>query len=235
MSTPADRAARLYRRVGSQLVRRTLRRSFRRVAWVGPLPDLPADRPVVIYANHHHFYDGHLLWYFIESTLDRRGMTWMEDWDAFPFFGPLGAEPFPADDPRRRAATVRRTVERMRAEPRTMLFLFPEGRLHAPEEGILPFPEESFARFDRILPDEKFWWPVATHVTWRGESLPTALLSGGQPHTRADGDEADRLRACWTALRERAVEPSLTVLDGRKSPQESWNFGFLRGLFSRFR
>ncbi|MEZ4701627.1 MAG: acyltransferase [Rhodothermales bacterium] len=217
----------------SRLIVSGLASAFRRVCWVGDPPDWPADLPVAIYANHHGFYDGHLLWYAVERGLDRSLILWMEEWDRFPLFAPCGAVPFPSDDPARRVATIRRTAARMAQDPRTTLTYFPEGRLHAPEEGLLAFPDGVFARLDRLFP-AKLWAPVALHVTWWGDSLPTALLHAGTPHATSSGDERDRLEALWAPLR--AARPAHTTLlfEGRRGPNEGRDFRMTRTFFSRY-
>lgn len=216
-----------------RLMRRSLHAAYRRVCWAGSPPDLPAGVPVVAYANHHHFFDGYLMDVVVDAILDRPGITWMEDWDRFPFFAAAGACPFPKDDPRRRAATLRHTVRRFRADPSTVLVYFPEGRLHAPEEGVLSLDTEALARLDRLLP-EKLWWPVGIHATWWGEAQPTALLGGGTPHATADGRERDRLDALVRRLRATHPQEARVLLQGRRSPQETWNFAFSRRFFERF-
>ena len=216
------------------MMRRDLRRAYRRVLWVGEPPALPPDVPVVLYANHHGFFDAHLAWIAVEHFFGRPVMTWMADWDRFPFFGAVGAQPFPLDDPKRRAATVRRTARHFRERrPAPVLVYFPEGHLHAPEEGILPFDAIPLARMSRLLPGA-LWWPVAMHATWRGEALPTALLTGGETHEAIRGDERQRLEALWHGLRTTMPKHTLTLLEGANSPQERWNFGFAKGLFARY-
>lgn len=216
-----------------RLMYKALRRSFRRVCWVGPLPEFPRDRPLVLYVNHHNFYDGYLLWLLITRVLHRHPMTWMRDWDQFPLFAPLGALPFPAGDPGRRVATVRETAARMKVDPLTTLFYFPEGELHPPDEGLLAFDTAVFAKLDRIFPNV-LWWPVAIHVTWWGESLPTALLGGGPAHPHPTGGEQERLEQAWDALRRTPRSDHLTLLEGRTSPHEHWNFSRFRRFFSRY-
>ncbi len=220
-------------RLVGHLIRHSLATSFRRICWAGPMPDWPRDRPVVLYANHHNFFDGYLLWYLLTAGANRLSMTWMEDWDRFPFFAAVGAYPFPADDASRRFATMRKTATRMRRHPASGLYYFPETRLHPPEEAILPFNAASFERFDRLFP-EKLWVPIAIHITWWGESLPTAVLQAGTPHALATGDEHERLTALWQGLRTAVPAETSVLLEGRSSPNESWNMRFLRGFFSRY-
>lgn len=213
------------------LMRHSLRRAFRRVCWVGPPPALPPATPVVLFANHHNFFDAYLGWLLAHRLLGRPVITWMEDWDRFPFFAAVGALPFPADDPARRAATLRRTARRLREAPDTVLVYFPEGRLHPPEDGLLPFDPVTIRRLDRLL-GRPCWWPVGVHVTWWGEATPTALLSGGTPTPGASGEECARLEATWQVLRTSVPSSTTTLLDGRRSPQERWNFALLHRLFA---
>ena len=231
MNPPPDQ--RLFARLVRALLRRDLRAAFRRVCWVGPVPDLPEGAPVILYANHHYYHDGHLLWLAATKLLGRTVTLWMSDWDRFPFFAAAGAQPFPPGEPKRRAATLLRTARRFRQDPQTALLYFPEGHLHAPEEWLLPFPDAAFRRLGRVLPTA-CWCPVALHVTWWGEARPTALLAAGAPHNAAPGDERERLLTRWEALRSRTAPPSRLLLEGRRSGSERWNFAFARSLFERY-
>jgi 1-acyl-sn-glycerol-3-phosphate acyltransferase len=213
-------------------MRHELRTSFRRVCWVGAWPSLPPETPVVIYANHHHFYDGHLIW-LLTKKLDRPGITWMDDWDRFPFFAAVGAYPFPHDDPRRRRTTLRQTARLFRDRPNTMLAYFPEGTLHRPAEGILPFSGDVMQRMGRLFPSAA-WWPLAINVTWWGDAQPTALMSGGPVSANPPSEPHTQLQTLWRALRETPSEPTHTLLDGRRSPSEIWSFTFARGFFKRY-
>ena len=214
-----------------RMMKRALQRAFRRVCWVGALPSLPPGVPVVLYANHHNFFDGYLAWLLTQKVLRRPSLTWMAEWDKFPLFGAVGALPFPPDDPRRRAATLRHTIRRFRQEPDTILVYFPEGRLHRAEEGLAPIDPDAFARLDRLLPD-KLWWPVGIHVSWWGEALPTALLGSGDPHPTASGEEPTRLDAVWHAVRSAEPQHTHPLLDGRHSPNENWDLSFLSRFFN---
>ena len=222
----------LARRLVAALLRWDLRHAFRRVCWVGgTLPDLP-DGPVIAYANHHHFYDGHLAWLLFRARLERRPTLWMEEWDRFPFFAAVGAQPFPTDDPARRAATVRRTARRFRAHPSTVLVYYPGGTLHPPEDGIQAFQAEAVTRIARLYPSAT-WWPYAVHVTWRNEATPTAFLTGGTSH-EADGHEHDRLQRLWQRLQTPSDRPTKTLLRGRQSLEEWWDFSFASSFFERY-
>lgn len=214
----------------ARLMRRSLRTAFRRVCWVGPMPVVPADRPVVAYANHHYFHDGFLAWLVLEEVLHRPGITWMAEWDRFPFFSAAGALPFPPDDAARRGATLRRTVKRLRADPGSAFIYFPEGRLHPPDEDVLPFSAAALTRLGRLLPPCS-WLPLAVHVAWWGDERPTALLSAGAGHDAIDGGEHARLSDALTALRTTRPGAGQVVLDNRRGLDERWNFRFARPFF----
>lgn len=226
-------------------MRHDLTSAFRRVVWVGAWPPPLPDGPLICFANHHHFYDGHLCWLLLTRRLGRPSTIWMAEWDRFPFFAAVGAQPFPRDDAARRAATVRRTARRFRNAPRTVLVYFPEGDLYPPDGGIRSFPEAALGRFARLY-DDAAWWPLAIHVTWRGDARPTALLAGGTPRDapgRADAETArSRLQRIWNELRTfsasdgplHAHPRTETLLDGRRSASDLWSFSFATSFFDRY-
>jgi hypothetical protein len=215
------------------LLRSDLRGAFRRVYWVGEWPPPLPDGPVIAYANHHHYYDGHLGWLLLQERLSRPATLWMAEWDRFPFFGAVGVQPFPPDAPSRRAATLRRTARRFRDAPETVLLYYPEGTIRAPDSGVGTFDEEALARLARLYPEAQ-WWPLAIHVTWWGDARPTALLGGGALHDRPDGDAHRRLSRRWQALQEPEPTPRRLLLEGRRSASEIWNFSFTAPLFARY-
>ena len=50
----------LRRRFAYAVLTRALRRAFRRVVWVGDWNPPPDDAPVILYSNHHAFYDAQI-------------------------------------------------------------------------------------------------------------------------------------------------------------------------------
>ena len=241
MSTASRLAARAVR----AMMRRDLARSFRQVVWVGEGPALPADRPVVAYANHHAYLDSYLVHHLTHEVLGRPFVVWMEKWDEVPLFGPVGALPFPSggaspdasgEAARRRARTVRETARRMSAGP-AMLLLYPEGTMGPPDAGLAPFKTD-LARLARVLPERALWWPLAVRVTDWGHAHPTALLTGGSPHEAPDGSERQRLEAALARLH--AARPSdleagraRVLLRGARGPDERWDLSRLAPLFRR--
>ena len=221
-----------------RMIARDLRRTFRRVVWVGPEPwtngALDPERPLVLYTNHHSFHDGYFLWLLAVRTLGRPALLWMNDWERIPLFGPLGTLPFPPDDERQRAATIRETARRLRDRPEHVFLYFPEGTLRPPDAGLGAFDAAAFTRLARLFPDEAQWWPVGIRVTWWGEDRPTVLLAGGTPHDAPDAGERARLQALLADLH--AVRPGAgrTLLAGSKSAHERWNLARLAPLLRRW-
>jgi hypothetical protein len=218
------------RRAGYALVERSIRHTFRQVVWVGEFTPPPADRPVVLYANHHVFQDSFVLGWLLERVLGRRTFVWMAEYHRFPFFGLLGAVPMAADDPRARSREVRRTAQRMATDPRVALIYYPEAVLHPAEEGIAPFPPERCTRLDRVLPP-RWWWPVALRVTGHEAAVPTLLLTGGAPHEAATGQEASTLAGLLAVLAVPGDRPRRILLEGRRGPDQRWDFSRVGGIF----
>ena len=232
--------ARALRRFALWTIRRDLSTHYRRgVRAVRPPGDDPAPgRPLAIYANHHVYHDSYFLLFWLTRWLARPIVVWMAAWERAPLFGPLGALPFPADDPRDRAATVRETARRMATDPRTALILYPEGAMHPPEDGLAPFRAD-LPRLARLLPEATAWVPAGVHATWWGESRPTLVLATGEAHGVPDGGERERLRNALGAAR--AVRPdalaqgrAFRLLDGARGPDERWDLSRLAPLVRRW-
>lgn len=213
----------LIRRAGYALVGRSLRRTFRRIAWVGPFAPPPADVPAVLYANHHVFHDSYVLATIVERVLRRRAIIWMEAFDRFPFFGPLGAMPLPANDGGRRLSTIRRTARLMRAQPSSMLIYYPEGQLHDAQR-VAPFPDDRMARLAAVLPPRVLWWPVALRVTGFHDFRPTLTLAAGTPHAAITGHEQATLQRLMATLVFPGNAERRVLLEGQAGPHERWNF-----------
>ncbi len=212
----------LARRAGYALIARSLRRSFRRIEWVGAFEPPPPGVPVVLYANHHVFHDSYVLGVIAERLLRRRVEVWMADLDRFPFFRVLGALPLPPGDAGRRSATIRGTARRMARDPSTLLIYYPEGRLHTADDGLDDVPADRWRRLDRVLPSPKLWWPVALRAAGFHEARPTLQLAGGTPHPRATGGETAELHRLLAFLGAPGDAPRLVLVDGRAGPDERW-------------
>jgi 1-acyl-sn-glycerol-3-phosphate acyltransferase len=219
------------RRAVYGMIARDVRRAFARVDLVGEVPDIDPGRSVVLYANHHSFHDGYLAWLLVERVLGRRIVTWMAEWDRFPFFAAAGALPFPPDDPQRRAATLRATVRRLRTPDFGFLY-FPEGRMHPAPEGLAPFDDALTARLGRLLSDA-VWMPLGLAFAFDRAPRPDARLALGPPHDGASGDLRARLEATLEVARDYS-QPTRPLIDAPTPPQDRWTFGALGPFFERY-
>lgn len=222
----------MIRRLGYRLLTRALRRRFRRIVWRGPWHPPTVEQPVVLYANHHAFYDAQILGYLIEVVLGRRSVVWMEELDRFPFLAVLGARRFPPRDPGSRLSTIRETARLMAADPATTLIYFPEGHLHPFEEGVLPFPDDRLQRLGRVLPPAQ-WWPIVLSVTGWNEATPSAILTGGTSHRRPPAAVRTELQRMQASLSAPLRPDDRLLLDGRPGPNERWDLSALRKVFTR--
>ncbi len=215
------------------LLRRDLRNAFRRISWIGKRPSVDSSVPLIIYANHNNFFDGHLLWLASRDILERRITIWMREWDRFPIFAPEGALPFPADDSVRRAATIRETVTRLsQSRSPQVLAYFPGGELTRPELPIADFDTRTFERLSRLMPSA-MWMPVGIHITWWGENRPTALLTSGTASVSVDGSERSKLERVLSDLKSADPSAATPIMTGRTSPNEQWNLSILSNLYRR--
>jgi len=156
--------------------------------------------PVILFANHHYWWDGYLGYWLIRAW-GRSMVVWMEAYRRFPPFRATGALPFPPDDPQVRARTVRRTVQILRTEPAALL-LFPEGVLHGDTERLLPFQRSLHWLACRV--PQATLLPLAIHIEPSYHQYPRAFLSVGAPFQSASTDET-----AWLAEAAGAVETLL--------------------------
>ncbi|MCS7300145.1 MAG: 1-acyl-sn-glycerol-3-phosphate acyltransferase [Fimbriimonadales bacterium] len=176
------------------LVGLSLRSHFRAVYVRGAPPAEP--RPLILYANHHYWWDGYLGYWLVRSW-GRRLVVWMESYRRFPPFGAVGALPFPADDAAARARTVRRTLALLESS-QTALLLFPEGALHGDTAQLLPF-QRSLCWLARRAPHATVL-PLAIHIESSYHQYPRAYLGVGEPFVCEIRDEAEWLCAAAETL-----------------------------------
>jgi len=184
---------------------------------IGGLSEL--GRPVILFANHHYWWDGYLGYWLIRAW-GRRMVVWMEAYRRFPPFRATGALPFPPDDPQVRARTVRRTVQILRTEPAALL-LFPEGVLHGDTERLLPFQRSLHWLACRV--PQATLLPLAIHIEPSYHQYPRAFLSVGAPFQSASTDEtawlAEAAGAVETLLRQTRADARATLTDDEHAAQ----------------
>ncbi|MGF1679034.1 MAG: lysophospholipid acyltransferase family protein [Candidatus Methylacidiphilales bacterium] len=175
-------------------LKRMLRRYFHtvRVAGLEHLTALEKTRPAIAFANHSNWWDGVLLFYLSRFQRNKDFYCMMEEKQMlhYPFFSWLGAFSVNLDNPILAGGTVRYTCKLLR-ENRTLIWIFPQGRMVRPREPISIKPGVDFLakRFSnaRML-------PVAFHYAFEREQKPVAYIHIGPSYSATDNSD-DRLRA----------------------------------------
>ncbi|MGC8784842.1 MAG: lysophospholipid acyltransferase family protein [Armatimonadota bacterium] len=192
------------------------------------------DRPTIIFANHHYWWDGYLC-YLLGKQWKQPMTLWMEQWRWFPPFWALGALPYPSDDTLARARTIRQTVRRLQNPPH-VLFLFPEGTLHAGYH-LLPFKRSLFWLAQHVAHVQIL--PLAIVISPTLHQYPRAFLHLGrsfQTHAlvaeqwlaeaqqkTAQMVEALRREAECLDTAEKSRQAGFTMLvQGKASVNERW-------------
>ena len=170
--------------------------------------------PVILFANHHYWWDGYLGYWFIRAW-GRRMVVWMESYRRFPPFGAIGALPFPPDDPMARARTVKRSVQALRTEPATALLQFPEGTLHGDTGRLLPFQRSLHWLACRV--PQAMLLPLAIHIEPSYHQYPRAYLSVGAPFHSTATEPTEWLTeaagALETLLRQTRIDARAALTD----------------------
>jgi len=196
---------------------------------IGGLSELGC--PVILFANHHYWWDGYLGYWLIRAW-GRSMVVWMESYRRFPPFGAIGALPFPPDDPMARARTVKRSVQALRTEPATALLQFPEGTLHGDTGRLLPFQRSLHWLACRV--PQAMLLPLAIHIEPSYHQYPRAYLSVGAPFHSTATEPTEWLTeaagALETLLRQTRADARAALTDDEHAAQ-----GFqvlLRGALS---
>jgi len=158
------------------MIRRSVRKAFRNVYWAPP--QLPPP-PCIFVPNHHGWHDGYVMYHAV-TKLGLRSLDWIAEFDAFPLFAAVGGLPFPPRDASRRAATIRKTLNLMRAERRSLI-LFAEGTLHRPST-LMPFGKALELLADKAL--EAAVVPVGIRYEMAMHERPECHLMFGAPVER---------------------------------------------------
>ncbi|MCS7273485.1 MAG: lysophospholipid acyltransferase family protein [Fimbriimonadales bacterium] len=172
----------------------SLRGHFRAIYVQGAPPQEP--RPLILFANHHYWWDGYLVYWLLRAW-QRRPLTWMESYRQFPPFGALGALPFPPKQPMVRARTIRRTLLALQS-PETAVVLFPEGVLHGDTERLLPF-QRSLYWLACHAPNAVLL-PLAIYIEPSYHQYPRAYLRVGAPFASQQADETAWLQEAAQAV-----------------------------------
>lgn len=199
----------------SSYVRWKLRRTFRGL-WVRGA--LPADEPVVLYANHTNFWDGFVGHAVVEAA-GRVGYAMMEEQNLarFRFLRRLGAFSVRRGSASSARESLRHAGKLLRGAGATVL-IFPQGKL---EPFSAPFElergAELLARWAKVR-----CVPMAIRYAMFEHEAPDVLVALGEAHAAIDtGEMAARLDALRGSLVSVTRPAELTLqLPGRRSVAE---------------
>lgn len=142
---------------------------------------LPADRPVLLAANHVSWWDGFILRHLqrlirpdapLYSVMTRRELR------RFPILGRMGAVGIDPAGPASVARTVQELRHRIAERPDAVIAYFPQGEIGPSFRRPLGFRRgvELFARrLDAVVV------PVGLHVEPLANPAPTVFVSAGDP------------------------------------------------------
>lgn len=225
----------------AHVMARQMAGSFRAARLARPgLPDLPPDRPLIVYTNHPSWWDPAFL-IVIQARLfpGRQAYAPIEAamLERYAFFRRVGI--FGVAEGRAGAARFLRTSEAILADPRRMLWVTAQGRFADPRErplALRPGVAHLLARMPRAVAV-----PLALEYPFWSEKRPEALAAFGTPLDGAEGGDAEawgeRLEAALTLACDRlaglaqARDPSAfeSLLSGRAG------MGGVYGAWQRFR
>ncbi len=150
---------------------------------MGDVPTLPADRAVLLVANHGTWWDGFFV-YLLNRLIFRRTLHLMmleEQLRRYPFFRRVGAFGIRQGFPRDVVAALRYAA-RILASPGNAVCIFPQGVL-APG-GIRPLGfRRGIERILQIHGGAVTLLPVAIRCEFLGDRKPTAYLLPGESIT----------------------------------------------------
>lgn len=187
--------------------------SFRAVRLAEPgLPDLPPDRPLVVFSNHPSWWDP-AFYILLHPRLfpDREGYGPMDEamlkrYGFFRRIGIFGVE----QDSRQGAARFLSTSRTILSDPRRMLWITAQGRFADPRERPLAL-RPGVAHLMARTP-EAIAVPLALEYPFWSEKRPEALAAFGAPLDGRDGGSAQtweaRLEGALTATCDRLAELS---------------------------
>lgn len=194
---------------------RYLRRHFTavRVAHDG-LPELPADRPAVVYSNHPSWWDPMLYMILAARLLPGRegygpmdaGM--LEKYGLLRRFGVFPVE----EGTRRGAAQFLRAARTVLARPGAILWITAEGRFTDPRRRPVTLMPGA-AHLAKRVPGVRFV-PLALEYPFWNESKPEALARFGAP---IDGDDVSDGSVLAAAL-ERTLD-ALAAASAERDPE----------------
>jgi 1-acyl-sn-glycerol-3-phosphate acyltransferase len=185
-----------------------VRRRFHAVRLLRPLPALPVDRPLIVYANHPSWWDLAIIGLVSIGPLgDRVSYGPMDEvgLDQYPFLRKLGI--FGIDlATKRAAAQFLRTSLGLLKDRNTVLWILPEGRFV--DARVRPITiRPGVAHLARHIKGAVFL-PMALEYPFWDQSTPEALIHFGAPILEAGELDVPG----WTTLFEARLTQAMDEL-----------------------
>jgi hypothetical protein len=147
-----------------------------------PLPTVPADRPLILVANHVSWWDGFLLRDLHLTLRPGAPMYTVMSSDELqrrPFFRLLGCVPLEPGSPSSLLALVRGLRHAVQARPDASVLYFPQGRIWPSSRRPLGFRRGIEVVMRALAPCTVL--PVALHVEPLNRAAPTSFLLPASP------------------------------------------------------
>jgi 1-acyl-sn-glycerol-3-phosphate acyltransferase len=205
-----------------------LRRRFQGIYLIGVenLKELGREQSLVACANHTNWWDGFVAGLLTAQRLRKRFYVVQEErhlrrYRFFRFAGAFGVD---LDAPEKVVATVRH-AQALLKQPGTVVWIFPQGRLMAPDE---PIRVRRGATFIATLAGVAIL-PCALRYEFRDQENPYVFIAFGQPLPAPVAD--DTLRAELQRLVQEAKRfadpdvplPESVLLRSKLSLNELWD------------
>ena len=179
------------------LMKPALRGSFHALHYRQMQP-LPADAPIILYANHSSWWDAHLPMIANQERWHRDGYVMMEDiqLSRYGFFRYCGAFSVSRSDGRSAMQSVAYAVARLTEAPNRMLLIFPQGEIRANDVRPLRFYAGAGHVAKRVAASMPVALvPVALRYEFIGEQKPEAFMRVGAPAVIAGQVDAKSVTA----------------------------------------
>jgi len=215
-------------------LRRCLRRYFCSVEVRGleHLQNLDPERPVIAFANHTNWWDGLVVFYLSRFVRGKDCYCMMEERQLryYPFFRWLGAFSVDLNSPIRAAGTIRYACALLK-NPRSMLWIFPQGRMTNAHEKI---EVRHGTHYMAARSGNACLLPVAFHYEFFREQKPRILMRFGAPFDAGDSSDEKIRKTLQTEVdglardsRKGVLEKYQPILKPSLSVNKKWEFVLL--------
>ena len=209
----------------ARIMTQAMVRDFHAVRVSGEIPEPPAGRPAVIYANHPSWWDPALFAVLTSRCFSGRqgyGPIEVEALARYRFMSRIGLFGIQSSS-RWGGARFLRTSLRILDDPRSLLWITPEGRFVDPRERPVRL-RPGLAHLARHAPRAIFV-PLALEYVFWTERQPEALCRFGEPVDPATQRHLDV--PAWSALLQERLTRTMDALAEDAISRESGRFRVL--------